>query len=121
MSDENQETAQKYHWHRFHHATGISVPLHGVITRFIIIIYLICQSRLGGTKRHSLYKGASQKHKTQYKHIVHRDRYNNKTQIQLEENTKTKYYNNHTVKLKFKYNKKTDIGHDETLVDQESI
>ena len=50
----------------------------------IIIIYLICQSRLDGTNRHNLYKGASQKHKTKYKYIVHRDRYNNKTQMQQQ-------------------------------------
>ena len=48
-------------------------------------------------------------------------KYNNKTQIQQEENTKTKSYNNYTVKLKIKYNKKTNIGHDETLVNRESI
>ena len=52
---------------------------------------------------------------------ITKHRYSNKTQIQQEENTKTKNYNNHTVKLKIKYNKKTDIGHDETLVNRESI
>ena len=56
-----------------------------------------------------------EKHNTQYKHIVHRNRYNNKTQIQ-EESAKIKQnYNNHTVKLKIKCNKETDIGHNGTL------
>ena len=37
-------------------------------SQFVIII-LICQSRLGGTKRHSLYKGACQKQYTRRTHI----------------------------------------------------
>ena len=86
--------------------------------------YLICQSRLGGTactrvfpenithNTNILYTGTD---------TITKHKYNNKTQIQQEENTKTKNYNNHTVKLKIKYNKKTNIGHNETLVNQESI
>ena len=42
--------------------------------------------------------------------MVYWDRYNNKTQIQQEGNTETKNYNNHTVKLKIKYNKKPIQG-----------
>ena len=76
---------------------------------------MICQSRLGGTKRHSLYKDASRKHKTQYKHIVHRDRYNNKTQIQqLNTNTTRRKYKNKILqqsysKIKINANHYVDI------------